>query len=62
MTEGSSIIGLDKTSWENLSDMDRFSFRKKARETFFANGADFVIDSMKELPTLIGAIENGEKA
>ena len=62
VTEGSSIIGLDKASWEKLSDMDRFSLRKKARETFFANGADFVIDSMKELPTLIGAIENGEKA
>lgn len=62
VTEGSSIIGLDKKSWESLSEMDQFSLRKKARETFFANGADFVIDTMAELPKLIEAIENGEKA
>ena len=62
VTEGSSIIGLDKKSWESLSEMDQFALRKKARETFFANGADFVIDTMAELPKLIEAIENGEKA
>lgn len=62
VTEGSSIIGLDKASWDKLSAMDQFSLRKKARETFFANGADFVIDNMGELPKLIEAIENGEKA
>lgn len=62
VTEGSSIIGLDKKSWESLSEMDQFSLRKKARETFFANGADFVIDTMAELPKLIEAIEIGEKA
>lgn len=62
VTEGSSIIGLDKAGWDKLSAMDQFSLRKKARETFFANGADFVIDNMGELPKLIEAIENGEKA
>lgn len=62
VVEGSSIIGLDKASWDKLSDMDRFALRKKARETFFANGADFVIDTMGELPGLIKAIEKGERA
>ena len=62
VTEGSSVIGLDKESWEKLSDMDRFSLRKKARETFFANGADFVIDTMQELLKLIKAIENDKLA
>lgn len=62
VTEGSSVIGLDNAAWDKLSDIDRFSLRKKARETFFTNGADFVIDSMEELPNLIEAIENGEKA
>ena len=62
VVEGSSVIGLDSTSWDKLSDMERFSLRKKARETFFANGADFVIDTMSELPGLIEAIEQGEKA
>ena len=62
VVEGSSIIGLDKASWDKLSDMDRFALRKKARETFFANGADFVIDTIGELPGLIEAIEKGERA
>ena len=62
ITEGSSIIGLDKTTWDKLPALEQFALRKKARETFFANGADFVIDTMEELPKLIEAIENGEKA
>ena len=62
VTEGSSVIGLNKESWDKLTDMERFSLRKKARETFFANGADFVIDTMAELPKLIEAIEQGEQA
>lgn len=62
ITEGSSIIGLDKTAWDKLPALEQFALRKKARETFFANGADFVIDTMEELPKLIDAIENGEKA
>ena len=62
ITEGSSIIGLDKASWDKLPALEQFALRKKARETFFANGADFVIDTMEELPKLIEAIENGEKA
>ena len=62
VVEGSSIIGLDKASWDKLSYMDRFALRKKARETFFANGADFVIDTMGELPGLIEAIKKGERA
>ena len=62
VTEGSSIIGLDKASWDKLPSLEQFALRKKAREMFFANGADFVIDTMEELPKLIEAIENGEKA
>lgn len=62
VTEGSSVIGLNKESWDKLTDMERFSLRKKARETFFANGADFVIDTMAELPQLIEEIEKGEQA
>ena len=61
VTEGSSVIGLDKAAWDKLSDMDRFSLRKKARETFFANGADFVIDTMQELPKLIETLENDKQ-
>lgn len=57
VTEGSSIIGLDRKSWDALNAQEQYALRKKARETFFADGADYVIDSMSELPDLITVIE-----
>lgn len=51
------MVGLDRKGWDALDSQTQYALRKKARETFFANGADYVIDSMSELPDLISVIE-----
>lgn len=53
VTEGSSLIGLDKASWDALGMEEQYKLRKKAREAFFNAGADYVIDSLDEVPILI---------
>ena len=53
VTEGSSLIGLDKASWGALGMEEQYKLRKKAREAFFNAGADYVIDSLDEVPILI---------
>ncbi len=58
VTEGSSQIGLDRASWDALSLEEQYKLRKKAREEFFNAGADYVIDSLNEVPMLFEELNN----
>ena len=55
--EGSSVIGLDRASWDLLSEAQKAEKIEAAREAFYAAGADFVILNMGELPKLLSDIE-----
>ena len=56
VTEGSSQMALSQAEFEALSDADKAAARAKARDAFVAAGADAVIDTMAELPTLLNQI------
>ncbi len=58
VTEGSSQIGLDQAAWDALSLEEQYKLRKKAREEFFNAGADYVIDSLTEVPVLFEEVQN----
>lgn len=58
VTEGSSQIGLDRAAWDALSLEEQYKLRKKAREEFFNAGADYVIDSLTEVPVLFEEVQN----
>lgn len=55
--QGSSIVGLSENEWSNLSDAEKDQYRKKATQVFRENGADYVIDTISELPELLTNIE-----
>lgn len=55
--EGSSMIGLNRASWDALEEQKRQALLKDARSRFYAAGADFVINRMNELPLLIEDLE-----
>lgn len=50
---GSSMIGLDAQSWAALPEAERTEQIKSARQRFYAAGADYVIESIGDLPALI---------
>lgn len=54
--EGSSIMGLSRSEWSALDDAGRRNARNAAREVFVKAGADYVIDNLAALPTLVRAI------
>lgn len=58
VTEGSSQIGLDRAAWDALNLEEQYKLRKKAREEFFNAGADYVIDSLTEVPVLFEEVQN----
>lgn len=58
VTKGSSQIGLDRAAWDALSLEEQYKLRKKAREEFFNAGADYVIDSLTEVPVLFEEVQN----
>ncbi|SHK45160.1 phosphonoacetaldehyde hydrolase [Clostridium cavendishii DSM 21758] len=53
---GSSKLGLNKEEFESLSESEKRKVMKIVRDKFLGLGADFVIDTMNELPELIGKI------
>ena len=53
---GSSMLGLSEGEWAALSGEEQAQQIEKTRAAYFAAGADFVIDSIRELPTLIRTI------
>ena len=50
---GSSMIGLDTQSWAALPEAKRAEQIKSACQRFYAAGADYVIESIGDLPALI---------
>jgi len=53
---GSSVLGLSESEFASLADSKKEELYTMARQKYFASGADFVIDSIAELPKLITAI------
>ena len=56
VTEGSSQMGLTEDEFDAFSPTDRQSARDTARNAFLAAGADAVIDTMTELPSLLAQL------
>lgn len=56
VTEGSSQMGLSKTEFDALPPSAQQDARDRARKAFVDAGANAVIDTMAELPTLLAHI------
>ncbi|KFI94031.1 phosphonoacetaldehyde hydrolase [Bifidobacterium saguini DSM 23967] len=56
VTEGSSQMALSEDEFNALSDADKAKARAAARDAFVNAGADAVIDTMAELPTLLAQL------
>ncbi len=58
-------VGLSESDWNNLSTEEQTQRKAKAYKNFYAAGAHFVIDSIADLPSVIGEINqrlaNGQK-
>lgn len=55
---GSSQMGLSFKEYNGLTEAERLSVINKTREAFEEAGADFVIETMKDLPLLIETIND----
>lgn len=56
VVDGSSVMGLSHAEFSALTDAEKAAARIRARSVLLAAGADFVIDSLSELPGLIDGI------
>ncbi|PWG60259.1 phosphonoacetaldehyde hydrolase [Bifidobacterium catulorum] len=56
VVEGSSQLALSEEEFEALTEAEKAEARAKARAAFTEAGADAVIDTMAELPTLLSQI------
>lgn len=56
VTEGSSQMALSEDEFNALSEADKAAARSTAHDAFVNAGADAVIDTMAELPTLLAQI------
>lgn len=56
--KGSSELGLTQSEVENMDEDELLRKMKAVREKFYENGADFVIDDMRELIYLIDEISS----
>lgn len=58
LLEGSNLLGLTEEEYNDM-DPDRLQeLKDQTAKKYYASGADFVIDSIKELPELINRIDN----
>lgn len=53
---GSSQLGLSQAEFESLSEIEKKQATKNAKQAFLNYGADFTIETMRELPQLIEKI------
>lgn len=56
VVDGSSVMGLSHAEFSALTDAEKAAARIRARSVLLAAGADFVIESLSELPGLIDGI------
>lgn len=54
---GSSVMGLSRTDWDMLSALDKEIAIEKAQTIFKQAGADYIINDMTQLPSLIKELE-----
>lgn len=54
---GSSVLGFSKEQYDKLSSGERWYAKQVAQQKFFEAGADFVIDSIADLPELVKKID-----
>ena len=54
---GSSMIGLDAAAWAALDEKARREEIAEARRRFYEAGADYVIESIGDLPALLEDLE-----
>lgn len=55
--EGSSVMGLSEAEYNGLSDKEKAAEARRVQKIYLNCGADFVINNMSELLTLINEIE-----
>jgi len=53
---GSSVLGLSESEFASFDDKKKGELFETARQRYFANGANYVIESIAELPKLITTI------
>ena len=53
MIEGSSEMGLSEEEYNNLSEDEKNNLCQKVKDSFLKAGADYVINNMSELPSLV---------
>ena len=51
--EGSSEMGLSEEEYNNLSEDEKNNLCQKVKDSFLKAGADYVINNMSELPSLV---------
>ena len=56
VVDGSSVMGLSPAEFCALTDAQKAAARSRTRSVLLAAGADFVIESLSELPGLIDGI------
>ena len=55
---GSSLVGLTEEEEAQLSTEEKATLFQKVKETYYSAGADYVIETIKDLPKVIKEIEN----
>lgn len=60
IVEGSSIMALSENEFMELSEEEKELKRNEVKKIFMESGADYTIDNMKELPALLGQLNNKE--
>ncbi|MFV0558822.1 MAG: phosphonoacetaldehyde hydrolase [Enterococcus sp.] len=51
--EGSSLAGVTQAQFNALSTYEQLKLKQQVKEQFVASGADYVLDSLQDLPKLI---------
>lgn len=55
--EGSSLLGLNKEEFSNLSEKERYRAIERVKEAYLDAGADYVINNLSELIGIINEVE-----
>lgn len=58
--KGSSIVGLRENEWNNLNKEEKNKIIEETKQKFIANGADYVLQDITELPLIIEELNKKE--